>query len=133
MRWKPFSPQVIEKLDYYVYLYINPNDDSVFYVGKGHGNRVFAHLDDQQESRKVQVLDQLRTQGQKPIIEILVHGLKDELTALRIEAAVIDLLRQKQLTNVVRGWGSRLVGRMEVSELAKRKQQSRECLRPRKE
>jgi hypothetical protein len=118
MASKRFSSQVIEKLGYYVYLYIDPNDQRIFYVGKGQGNRVFAHLDDRQESRKVQVLEQLRAQGQEPIIEILIHGLQDELTALRIEAAVIDLLGQQQLTNRVRGWGSQLVGRMEVNELA---------------
>jgi uncharacterized protein len=117
MALKRFSPQVAEKLKYYVYLYIDPNDGRIFYVGKGQGNRVFAHLDDRQESRKVQRLDQLRAQGQEPIIEIVVHGLQDELIALRIEAAVIDLLGQRQLTNAIRGWGSRLVGRMEVSEL----------------
>jgi uncharacterized protein len=44
--------------------------------------------------------------------------LKDEKTALRIEAAVIDLLGKGDLTNQVRGWGSGIVGRMELNDLA---------------
>lgn len=38
-----FSQSVIEKLKYYVYLLQDPRDNSVFYVGKGVGNRVFQH------------------------------------------------------------------------------------------
>ena len=33
-----FTPKVREKLKFYVYLYVDPRDDSVFYVGKGKGN-----------------------------------------------------------------------------------------------
>lgn len=35
---------VIEKLGYYVYLLIEPETDTVFYVGKGTGNHIFALL-----------------------------------------------------------------------------------------
>lgn len=111
------SPKAIERLGYYVYLYINPFDNSIFYVGKGRGNRVFAHLNDQNDSRKSRVIKKIRAQGKDPRIEILIHGLRDEITALRIEAAVIDLLGLDTLTNKVRGWESRIVGRMEINQL----------------
>lgn len=39
-----FSPAVREQLGYYVYLLIDPQTDKVFYVGKGTGDRIFAHL-----------------------------------------------------------------------------------------
>ena len=39
-----FPRFVIEKLDYYVYLLIDPETNQVFYVGKGVGNRIFAHI-----------------------------------------------------------------------------------------
>ena len=39
-----FTPKVIERLKYYVYVYIDPRNDRPFYIGKGKGNRVFAHL-----------------------------------------------------------------------------------------
>ncbi|MCR2307669.1 hypothetical protein NSX65_32680, partial [Salmonella enterica] len=38
-----FPSGVIEHLGWYVYRLIDPRDGSTFYVGKGKGNRVFAH------------------------------------------------------------------------------------------
>jgi hypothetical protein len=111
-------PKVIKKLGYYVYVYINPFTDTIFYVGKGKENRVFAHLSDITESRKVETIKDIRAQGREPRIEIVVHGLDDEVTALRIEAALIDVLGKTNLTNQVGGWGSAVVGRMDVYELA---------------
>ena len=39
-----FPHFVIEKLNFYVYLLIDPRTDEVFYVGKGTCNRIFSHL-----------------------------------------------------------------------------------------
>ncbi len=111
------SPKVAKKLGYYVYLYIDPADNSVFYVGKGHGSRMLAHLSDKNESCKVKRIHDIQKRGDQPQIDILVHGLKDEQTALKIEAAVIDLLKKENLTNLVRGWESNIVGRMELNRL----------------
>lgn len=113
-----FSSTLIQQLGYYVYLYINPLDNSVFYVGKGKGNRVFEHLNDTTLSPKTETIKKIHEAGQEPRIEILVHGLHDEITALRIEAAVIDLLGVDTLTNIVRGYESNIVGRMEIHQLA---------------
>lgn len=41
-----FTPEVIEQLQYYVYRLIDPRNGQTFYVGKGKGNRVFAHVND---------------------------------------------------------------------------------------
>ncbi len=112
-----FSPSVIEKLGYYVYLYINPLTDTIFYVGKGKGNRVFDHLEDDSDSQKTRTLREIRANGQEPRLEILVHGLPDEATAYQIEAAVIDVIGVVNLTNSVRGWRSGYYGRMEVAQL----------------
>ena len=38
-----FPPEVAERLQYYVYRLIDPRNGETFYVGKGKGNRVFAH------------------------------------------------------------------------------------------
>ena len=38
-----FSDEVSKKLGYYVYRLIDPRNGDTFYVGKGIGNRIFAH------------------------------------------------------------------------------------------
>ena len=47
---------VARHLGYYVYLYIDPRTAKPFYVGKGKGRRLLAHLSDQAESRKVRMI-----------------------------------------------------------------------------
>ena len=112
-----FSNEVISKLKYYVYLYIDPVINEVFYVGKGKGNRVFAHLDDGSESEKVAYIQRLKSQNMEPRIEILVHGIEDEETALRVESSVIDLLGKENLTNLQSGYKSAVFGRMNIEQI----------------
>jgi uncharacterized protein len=110
---------VAHKMRYYVYLLVDPRRNSVFYVGKGKGNRVLAHLKENKdaERRKAKIIKDIRHDGQEPRIEILAHGLKDEATALRIEAAAIDLLGISNLTNEMRGSGNGRVARMSLREV----------------
>lgn len=39
-----FPPEVADKLKTYVYRLIDPRNGETFYVGKGKGDRVFAHI-----------------------------------------------------------------------------------------
>jgi hypothetical protein len=110
-------PGVAERLGYYVYLYVDPRDGKPFYVGKGQGGRALSHLSEEAESRKCARIAELRAEGKEPRIEILAHGLRDEETAFRIEAAVIDLSGLDTLTNEVRGWRSLQLGRIPLAEL----------------
>ncbi len=64
------------------------------------------------ESRK-----ELAAAGLEPQRDVLAHGLPNEETAFRIEAAVIDALRRETLANQVRGWKSVQFGRMPLEEL----------------
>jgi uncharacterized protein len=111
-----FSPAVAKKLGYYVYIYIDPRDGDVFYVGKGNGNRAFAHLAEKSEHDKVKRIHAIREAGLEPQIEFLVHGL-DEETSFRMEAAVIDLFGKDDLSNKVGGYRSRTHGRMTIEQL----------------
>lgn len=108
---------VAPHLGFYVYLYVDPRNDRVFYVGKGQGRRCLVHLGAKGESRKIRVLNDLRAAGLKPRLEVLAHQLPDEESAFRIEAAVIDLLGLDSLTNEVRGWRSIQLGRLTLDEL----------------
>jgi hypothetical protein len=111
------APEVALHLGYYVYLYTDPRSGKPFYVGKGRGQRALSHLSAEGESRKVNLLRELKEQGLVPQIDILAHALPDEETALRIEASVIDLLGLDGLSNEVRGWRSIQLGRMSLKEL----------------
>lgn len=110
-----FPAALIESLGHYVYLYINPLDNKIFYVGKGSGNRAL-QLHGKNDECNI-ILKQIQKEGKEPLIEILVHGLKEDITAKKIEAAVIDLIGIENLCNVVRGWESVEYGRMGLNEL----------------
>jgi hypothetical protein len=113
---------VARKLGYYVYVLVNPLDGKIFYVGKGKGRRALAHSHDTRQSRKTETFRQktvrrISAAGLTHRIDILAHGLDSEEAAYRIEAAVIDLLGMPVLTNLVRGKGTRSLGRLSLSDL----------------
>lgn len=112
-----FPKIVSNELKYYVYIYSNPITEEIFYVGKGKGDRVFSHLVDESENEKVKYLHELKIQGIKPKIEILIHGIEDEQTALRVESAIIDLIGVNKLTNRQSGWKSATFGRMSLQQI----------------
>jgi uncharacterized protein len=41
MQINKFSSEIIRKLKNYVYIYTDPENNEIFYVGKGKGDRVF--------------------------------------------------------------------------------------------
>ncbi|GAB2530066.1 LEM-3-like GIY-YIG domain-containing protein [Paramicrobacterium agarici] len=108
-----FTSPESSSLGYYVYVYIDPRNDKPFYIGKGKGNRAFAHLDDASENEKVARIAEIRAAGLQPRIELLATGL-DEKTAFKVEAASIDLIGFENLTNRVIGHGARKYGRRSV-------------------
>jgi len=112
-----FPRAVISKVGIYVYLYRDPRDGKIFYVGKGKGQRAFQHLSDEKDGPKKRKIQEIREAGLEPKIEILTHGLKDDETALKIEAALIDLIGIDELVNEVRGYEAISHGKMDVQEL----------------
>ncbi len=68
-----FPKEVVRNLKYYIYLLIDPFDNSIFYVGKGQGNRVFSHFKNLDESNRSKRINDILKKGLNPKIEILVH------------------------------------------------------------
>lgn len=114
-----FSPAISEKLGYYVYLLIDPRGDSVFYVGKGCGNRIFAHvnqaIDDERPSHKLDLIREIRNAGHEVRYLIHRHGLTEE-EAIQVEASLIDYIGLEDLANEVLGLGTEDRGQMTVAE-----------------
>ena len=114
---KPFSSEVISKLKHYVYLISDPINGEIFYVGKGKGNRVFSHFKEIGDSEKTNKIKEITLKGLEPKIEILVHGVEDEIIIKKIEAAIIDLIDKTNLTNIIRGYESSDFGRMDLNQI----------------
>ena len=89
-------------IGHYVYLYVDPTDGSIFYVGRGQNNRALDHLRDKKECRKAQRINEIVGKGLQPIVELLQWKL-DYSQAKLLESAAIDLLELKNLANEVRG------------------------------
>ena len=115
---KKFSPDIIKKLKWYVYLLSDPNTGEIFYVGKGKGNRVFDHFKNlNDKDPKTQKIKEIKSQGNSPKIEFLIHGIENENTIKRIESSIIDLIDKKNLTNKIGGYESSDFGRMDLNQI----------------
>ena len=110
-----FSPEVCEQIKYYVYRLIDPRNGQTFYVGKGKGNRVFAHVngalkdfngenfenkDEDSDSPKIQTIREIEQAGLKVIHLIQCWGL-EEKEAFIVESALMDCY--SGLTNIQSG------------------------------
>lgn len=97
------TPDIANMLGFYVYAYVDPRDESIFYIGKGVGTRATDHLVDKDESIKVEKINDIRKAGFEPRIDIVSYKLRDDLESSRVEAALIELLGLDNLTNSVQG------------------------------
>lgn len=117
-----FPSEVVEKLRNYVYRLIDPRNGETFYVGRGAGNRLYAHIRDELGNEKDEVSDKLRRIREIRIAGFEVahvvhrHGM-DVATAKEVEAALIDAY--PGLTNVVGGENSGERGAMHAMEIVR--------------
>lgn len=115
-----FPSSVIEKIGYYVYLLSAPITSEVFYVGKGTGNRIFAHLSaalaQAAASDKLDRIRAILASGYEVQHRIIRHGLTEK-EAFEVEAALIDFIGLDGLTNLVQGHNSDDRGQMTVTEV----------------
>ena len=99
-----FSKELHPKIGYYVYLLIDPRDNSIFYVGKGQGDRIFAHAkgalketDLSTLSPKNELIKEIIAEGKEVDYRIVRWNLEDEEKAFEIESILIDLLTNESL------------------------------------
>jgi hypothetical protein len=118
-----FPPGVARRLKTYVYRLIDPRNGETFYVGKGRGNRVFAHVHDEQSlegdplDNKLKRIREIRSAGFEVSHVIHRHGMDDK-TAFEVEAALIDAYAG--LTNIAGGAGTSDYGSMHAQEIVRR-------------
>ena len=89
------------KSNYYVYAYFDPRNSEMFYVGKGHGGRKYAHLPDKAGSATERRIHEIERAGLKPLIRVVAANLTDE-QALLVEKALLWRTGES-LTNVSGG------------------------------
>lgn len=103
-----FTPGIAEKLGFYVYRLIDPRDGATFYVGKGQGERLLAHVrgaltiepDSEAMPAKIERIHAIRAAGLEVGHVIHRHGLSSK-EAYEVEAALIQAY--PDLTNIVAG------------------------------
>lgn len=120
------SKEFIDKVNYYVYLLVDPRDNTVFYVGKGHGDRVNDHVKEAMDGN-----DECNPEKNAKIREILAAGASVKPYILRwgmteeeafcVEAVMIDFssssLKPGKLTNLVSGHHAEELGLQTLDEL----------------
>ena len=133
-----FPPGVADQLQTYVYRLIDPRTGDTFYIGKGKGDRVFAHsransaLTNWAQTNwdaKLKRIHEIRLAGFQVAHVIHRHGLDDK-TAFEVEAALIDAY--PGLTNEVIGAGGNDRGAMHANEIITRYCARKRCSRMRK-
>jgi hypothetical protein len=100
------NPEAIQS---YVYALEDPRDKKIFYIGKGIGNRVFAHAKDALKERskkneKISLIREIIREELEVKSYIIKYGLSDE-EAINYEAIIIETLNKfdHNLTNLVAG------------------------------
>jgi uncharacterized protein len=89
--------------EYYVYIYIDPRNFEIFYIGKGKGCRKDSHLTDTKETDKVNRINKIKKCGLEPIIRVVARNLTEDESFL-VEKTLI--WNSKGLTNISTGYYS---------------------------
>lgn len=117
-----FTNDVQARLKYYVYRLIDPRNGETFYVGKGKGNRVFAHAkgeipDDDAINEKLKRIREIRRDNFEVAHVIHRHGLEEQI-AFEVEASLIDAY--PEVTNLMGGRASDERGLMHSQQIIDR-------------
>lgn len=124
-----FKPFLSEQLGWYVYALRDPRDKHIFYVGKGNGNRVYAHAESAtatsgtesvKVNEKIELIKSIISSGSEVEAFIIQHAIPSENQAYAIECALLDFSDLKgvvDLLNLVSGRHSHMLGLMSVDSV----------------
>lgn len=102
------SAELLDLLPHYVYELRDPQDNSVFYVGKGTGARIDYHSADEDNSKGKRIREIESAGGQ--VIRIVIGRFVTEDEALAVESVLIKwVYGLSNLTNLIHGHRHRLV------------------------
>lgn len=127
MNKNSISKEFTDDVSYYVYMLVDSRDNKVFYVGKGHGDRVNAHEaeaiagnDECNPEKNVKIREILATPGGAVKPYIVRWGLSEK-EAFCVEAVMIDFIssgiKPGKLTNIMGGHHSDVYGLQTLEEL----------------
>lgn len=91
-------------MNYYVYIYRNPIDNNIFYVGKGKENRAFSHLNRRILNLSIHnndfsnKIDEILASNMRPHVEIIKY-FNEENDAFNYESNLIREIGLDNLTN----------------------------------
>lgn len=126
--------KVDERRKYYVYCLVDPRKNTPFYIGKGVGNRVFAHNtfavkhNDQgiwkelcfesKRNLKLDMITEILEAGHQVISYIVSYGLteKEALAAENTLINYLKIIQKTDLTNLIAGHGSSCFTTEELEE-----------------
>jgi len=118
-----FDEKTQQYLKAYVYMLIDPRDNTPFYIGKGNNNRVFEHLNCaikniEESNLKYEQIQHILNSNKKVKHLIIRHGLTDD-EAFDVECALIDSFQYFgfSLSNIVSGHNSIEKGLMTSDEV----------------
>ena len=113
------SQAIVEMLGYYVYLLIDPESKQIFYIGKGTGNRIYAHIyaaiSGELPTDKLEKIRSIIAKGLVVQHTLHRHGLTEK-EAFEVEAALIDFIDIIGLINQIQCHFSDDRGQMLISD-----------------
>jgi len=103
---------------FYVYIIADPRNESVFYVGKGKGTRIYSHLlpcNLKGNSPLSKKLNEILSLGLEPILVKIFENL-DNSEALELEKRLVRIMGLENLTNQCSGGGKGNIGYKHTDE-----------------